>query len=210
MELDRGNYFLTATALKIWKENDVEEERRMFKCLSAEKDSYFRRVIFKKSSIPEFILKDFAEIAFVSVWVDLRAKAKAGVLNIDGEEYGAFFYKAFKNNYLKLVEKEKRKKGAERGFADTQPESYMTGQQEYLDAFSDSTQAVLDKMDEGCRELLTQKYVDGLSYDEIVEERKLRKEKKDINRESAVKILSRCRKRFLKIWNEFKKVKLAV
>ena len=198
MEKESGHYFLTATAVKIWRENDTREESQMFACLTGEKDFFFKRVIFKNSSIPQYKLIEFAETAFLQIWMDFRTRGRACTLKIESADYRAYFYKAFKNKYLKLVEKETKTMIGERGFAAASGE-FTDDEKESANPAAAKIARVLYEIDKGCRDLLTWYYIEGTSYDDIVKKRNNK-----INRLSAIKILSRCRKRFLKIWTELK------
>ncbi|MDR3714522.1 MAG: hypothetical protein P4L51_17045 [Puia sp.] len=195
METDCSYYFLSDTAIRIWKGADIEGQNRMFECLySVHKASFFRQVIFKKSRIPEHRLEEFAETAFLVAWESFNERGKAGKISLSSPEYTGFFFWAFKNNYLKLFEKELKRVLAEKEFGKDQPETEAASfELKPAGLLSPATEKVLLKISPDCRQLLTWRYMQGVSHDEIAK-------RKAIARLSSIKMISRCKKRFLEIW----------
>ena len=192
MKTDCNYYFLTSTAKQIWISNDTQGESRMFECLSSvHKNSFFNKVIFKDGIVPEFKSKEFAEDAFVLTWQQLREKGRQGNFSIEQDEYTWYFFRSFKFNYLKQLEKEIKLQKAIKDYGkDIKDKSYS----EKDNSFSWRTQSVLDKLSEGCRQLIIWKYVENLSHDEIAE-------KRNIARKTSITLVSRCSKKFWDIWN---------
>lgn len=195
METGCGHYFLSNTAMEIWQKGDMEGQNRMFACLyKIHKESYFRRVIFKNSIIPEYKFREFAENAFLKAWEAFNESGRAGKISFSSTEYTGFFFIIFKRTYLKILGKELRQANAEQEFGKVQPgasePAIETKKNEF---FSPRTQNALNKMSENCKQLLIWRHIEGLSHDEIAR-------RKEINRESSIKIVSRCGKRFFDIW----------
>ena len=195
METTCGHYFLSETANGIWATGDAVGQNRMFECLyETHRDAYFRRVIFKNSIIPEYRFRELAENAFLKAWELFNENGKAGKIHFSGREYTGFFFIIFKRTYLKLVAKEMRLAYAETDFGLLQrPVSEPTGEIKKNDFFSTRTQLVLNKISSNCRQLLIWRHIENLSHDEIAARKK-------INRQSSIKIVSRCGKRFFDIW----------
>src|ERR1700709_784179 len=106
-EMDRSYYVLSSTALEMWQQDNREGQQQMFACLSAtHKESWFRRVIYRNSEIPEPLLADLAENVFLNTWELFTANGKAGKLRFDKPEYVSYLFTAFKGNYLKALQKE--------------------------------------------------------------------------------------------------------
>jgi hypothetical protein len=198
MEQDSGHFLKTATALKIWQEDDVAGEASMYKCLLLEKDGFFRRVIYKNGKIHEDVLNDIAETAFTDAWLDIRRRAKGGQLVIKEATVIGYFYITFRNSYLRLVDQEEKRKKKEKDSADGKP-TVGHNTKEENDALKAKIQIVFGKMGKVCRELLGWRYDDDLSIDDIADLKK-----GEIKRENVIKMLSRCRKQFLTIWNDLK------
>jgi DNA-directed RNA polymerase specialized sigma24 family protein len=198
-EQDCGHYFLSSTAADIWKRGDDIGSGRMLACLSAiHKESYFRRVVYKSRLIDGMVLLELAETVFLQTWEVFNKRGREGRLKLDGPEYTAYFFTAFKGNYLKSLEKELRRVTAEKEFGSWQPadgEAEGAGRAggEGGDVLSARTQKALNKLSPDCRQLLVWKHIGGLSHDEIAR-------RKNINRSSSIKMLSRCGRRFSEIW----------
>lgn len=174
----------------------------MLACLSeTHKASWFRRVVFKNGRVPEYRLVELAEDAFLIAWEDFSKRGRAGNLHLSGREYTGFFFIAFKNNYLKLLEKELRQKMAEQAFGERQDGTGDAFGGGGLDADRESgalsprTQQALKRIGENCRELLIWRHVEQLSHDEIARRRKM-------DRKSSIKMVSRCGKKFAGLWRE--------
>jgi hypothetical protein len=188
--MDCNYYFLTSTAKQIWFSNDTQAEGIMFECLSStHKKSFFNKVVFKGGTIPEYKLSDFADEAFLLTWEQISAKGKEGRFSIDDVEYTWFFFRAFKFNYLKQLEKAIKLQKAEKGYGNSMPLTSDIKDK----SFSWRTQTVLNKLSAGCRELVTWKFIENLSHDEISQLR-------NIERTTSIKLVSRCGKKFLEIW----------
>jgi len=189
MEQSNGYYFLTTTALNIWRENDSREEDKLYKCLLQKKEGFFRGVVYKNGIIHEDVLGAFAETAFSDAYMYCKDKARKGTLVIDSKEYTGFFYIVFKRMYLKFCEKELREGKAGATFINAQPESYSHDDGENKQAMVAKVEGVLDKMGQSCQKLLNWRYKDGLTIDQIAE-----KTIGEITRENVIRMLSRCKK----------------
>ncbi len=188
------NYYLQSdTAIEIWNRDDAEGQGKMISGLTNfYKKSFFDQVIYKSNTVPEYRLTELAENAFLSSWEIFNKKGRAGEIAFKSSEYSGFFYIIFKRAYLKLLANEIKIVVAEKEY----------GKQQALeinmpitdrDLFSFTTQSALNKISSDCRELLIWKHVDGLSHDEIAV-------RKNIKRNSSIKMISRCGKRFMKHW----------
>ncbi|MBS1597426.1 MAG: sigma-70 family RNA polymerase sigma factor [Bacteroidetes bacterium] len=188
-------YFLSTTAIDIWQKKDIEGQNRMFACLyENHKENYFRRVIFKNSVVPEYKFREFAENAFLKAWESFNENGKAGKINFSNPDYVGFFFIIFKRTYLKIIGKELLRTNAEKEFGMNQHSSEENDLElKKNDFFSPKMQMVLNKMSENCKQLLIWRHIEGLSHDEIAK-------RKEINRSSSIKIISRCGKRFFDIW----------
>ena len=198
-EKDCAYYFLSSTAMDIWQRGDSEGQKRMLACLSSiHKESYFRRVVYKNRAIDDSLLQEMAENVFLKTWETFNDNGLRGKLHFDKPEYTAYLFIAFKGNYLKSLEKELRRVQAEREFGGSQPQSSeeMTDDRKG-DGFSGRTQNALNQMSPDCRQLLIWKHIEGLSHDEIAR-------RKEINRSSSIKMLSRCGRRFSEVWQKTK------
>ncbi|HLK29915.1 MAG TPA: sigma-70 family RNA polymerase sigma factor [Puia sp.] len=194
MEINCSHYFLSETALAIWQQNDLLGEKQMFECLyKVNKETFFRRVIFRHSTIKDDILGELAENAFLSAWEAFNENGKAGKIKFASREHTGYFFIVFKNHYLKLLEKENRQEKAKKEIL---KEQFLAEEEIKHDAFSFShkVQKALNKISPDCKDLLRWKHIEGLSHDEIAA-------KRNINRSSSIKMLSRCGKRFLEIYN---------
>ena len=186
--------------MEIWKRGDDSGLGRMLACLSAvHKESWFRRVVYKSGLIDGAVLREMAESVFLQTWEMFNQRGREGRLRLDGLEYTAYLFIAFKGNYLKTLEKELRRVVAEKEFGSRQP---AVGEAEGVggadgggggDLFSVRTQQALNKISPDCRQLLIWKHIGGWSHDEIAR-------RKNINRSSSIKMLSRCGRRFSEIW----------
>src|SRR5882762_3734800 len=122
METGYAHYFLSNTAMEIWQKADIEGQNKMFACLyEIHKESYFRRVIFKNSSIPEYRFRELAENAFLIAWEVFNKNGSAGKISFSSTEYTGFFFIIFKRTYLKIIGKELRQLSAEKEFGKAQP-----------------------------------------------------------------------------------------
>jgi DNA-directed RNA polymerase specialized sigma24 family protein len=194
IETDCNAYFLSNTAMLIWQKNDINGQNRMFSCLSGvHKGGYFRRVIFKSKHVDETICQELAENAFLSTWETFNNNGKAGKLRFTQTQYTGYFYTAFKGNYLKLLGAELRKYEAEKEFSQGEPiiQEAIVETDALLKARVRNT---LDKMSPDCKKLLKWKLMEGLSHDMIAQ-------RKNITRDSSIKMLSRCVGRFIKNWS---------
>lgn len=193
MESNYSYYFLSKTAIEIWQKKDTASQNKMFECLyKIHKEAFFRRVIFRHSFIHESILKELAENAFLTAWESFNNNGKAGKIIFAGNEYTGYFYIVFKNHYLKLLQKENTKALNKNEFEKIQHDTFES-RSEKNDGFSARTQMVLSKMSPDCRDLLNWKHIEGMSHDEIAK-------RKNINRDSSIKMVSRCGKRFLETY----------
>lgn len=192
-ETDCSYYFLSKTAIQLWQKDDVSGQNRMYECLAAMyKESFFKQVIFKSKTVPEYRLVEIAENVFITTWLTFNTKGKAGEIEFKSSEYTGFFYTIFKRNYIKFSEKEVRQADAEKEFGNMHTaESEMAADKD--DIFSSRTQRTLHKISPDCKQLLIWKHIEGLSHDEIAK-------RKNINRISSIKMVSRCGRRFLAIW----------
>ncbi len=194
MEINCSYYFLSETALEIWQRNDGAGEQQMFECLyKVNREPFFRRVVYRHSIIKEDILNELAENAFLSAWVAFNENGKSGKIKFASREHTGYFFIVFKNHYLKLLEKENRvekmKKDIQKEQTDVEDKN-----DDVTDMSSRRVQKALSKISADCKDLLTWKHIDGLSHDEIAERR-------NINRSSSIKMLSRCGKRFLELYS---------
>jgi RNA polymerase sigma factor (sigma-70 family) len=192
-------YFLSSTAKRIWQHDDLHGQNEMFRSLAAEhKDFFFRRVIYKTKSVPEFMLEELAENVFLSTWETFNKKGKAGEINIESNQYTGFFYTMFKRAYLKALEKAVRQSREEKEYGKMQSADTMAEPEiKKNETFSIRAQKALDKISPDCKDLLMWKHVHSLSHDEIAKRR-------NIDRNSSIKMLSRCGKRFREVYAELK------
>ena len=195
MEIDCDYFFLSKTALQIWRTGDINGQKRMHECIaSIHKELFFKQVIFKNGRIPQFRLLEIAEEVFLTSWENFNIKGKAGEIALERDLYTGFFYTIFKRNYIKFLMKEIKKAGAEIEFS----KRYSSASEIAIDKdeiFSPLTKFALNKIGENCKKLLIWKHIDCLSHDEIAT-------KKNIDRSSSIKMVSRCGKNFLRILRE--------
>jgi hypothetical protein len=200
MGKDSGYYFLSSTAQKLWKNNDLSGQNKMLACLAeTHKESFFNRVIYKTKTVPEYMLLELAENVFLNTWETFNKKGIAGKMNIAGIEYTGLFYIMFKRAYLKERGKAIRQSKEENEYGKMQsPDIENAGFEIKKDeTFSAIVQRALNKISPDCKDLLMWKHVEGLSHDEIAARRK-------INRDSSIKMLSHCGKRFREIYSDHK------
>jgi DNA-directed RNA polymerase specialized sigma24 family protein len=199
MGTDCDYFFLSSTAKEMWKTNDEIGLNKMFACLvKIYKESFFRRVIYKTKNVPEYMLHELAENVFVSAWESFNKKGITGETEIAGIEYTGFLFTIFKRAYLKGLEKAIRQSKEENLYGRMQSQDTETDFGIKKDeSFSVRAQKTLNKISPDCKDLLIWKHVQGLSHDEIAARRK-------IDRDSSIKMLSRCAKRFREIYADFK------
>jgi hypothetical protein len=191
-KMDCNHYFLSTTAIEIWQNDDTHGHNRMYNCLvKMHKENFFKSVIFKSTMVPEHISFEIAENVFSTSWVDFNIKGKAGQIIFEKAVYTGLFYTIFKRNYLKQIKIEMRNIQAEKEYRNSKETSEMPIDK--IDIFSPRTLAALNKISPNCKQMLIWKHIDGLSHDEIAL-------KKIIDRESSIKMVSRCGKDFLKKW----------
>jgi DNA-directed RNA polymerase specialized sigma24 family protein len=192
-------YFLSSTAKKFWEKNDLEGQNKMFAFLvKVHKDSFFRRVTYVTGSVPDYLLTEMAENVFLSTWETFNKKGIANEIKITGIEYTGFFYIMFKRAYLKALEKMIRQSKQEYEYGLMQSsDTESIPEINTNEAYSVRVQKALNKISPDCKDLLLWKHVDGLSHDEIASRRK-------IDRDSSIKMLSRCGKRFREFYSEYK------
>lgn len=156
------------------------------------KSSFFRRVLFAQPSIPMVLLVELAENVFLHTWETFIQKLKEGSLTIEGPEYTGLFFVMFKRSYLRELGKELRRVRVEKEY-----ERGRSGPDAPRDeSVSLRTRQALEKIGENCRQLLTWRYIEGLSHDAIAE-------RKRIDRASSIKMVSRCGRRFAELWHSF-------
>ena len=196
MKQDCGYYFLSSTALHIWKMNDNDGEEQMLVCITKEKkQQWFRRVIFKSGSIPEWRLTELAEDAFIAAWNWFVTKGRSGI-KFEKTTYTGLLFIVFKRFYLKTLAKETVQYNAEQFFITQSGAEALPG--EGLEAravFSPKIQSALNKISIACRELFEWKYTEGISYQEIAV-------RKSISREYCIKMMFRCKQYFIKYWKK--------
>jgi hypothetical protein len=141
-----------------------------------EKESWFRRVVYKNKEIGDSVLRELAEAALLRTWELFNDNGRQGKPGFDKMEYTSYLFVAFKGNYLESLEKELRR-------VEVEKES------------GDRAQSALSRISPDCRQLLVWKHIEGLSHDEIAR-------RKNINRSSSIKMLSRCGRRFSEIWRD--------
>lgn len=194
--MDCDYYFLSATATEIWQNDDISGHNRMYKCLvDVHKGKFFKSVIFKSKIVPEHRSIEIAETVFNTTWVNFNIKGKEGKIVFEKPEYTRLFYTIFKRSYIRQIEIEIRNAQAENEFRNrNETKSEMT--LDKADIFSPRTQAALNKISPNCKQLLIWKHVDDLSHDEIAL-------KKNIDRNSSIKMVCRCGKQFLEFWQNY-------
>jgi DNA-directed RNA polymerase specialized sigma24 family protein len=183
--------------MQMWQSQNMELYDKIFIFLQTEhKENWFRRVIFKHSKISDEIMRELAEDAFLTTWLAFNKSGNAGKIQLTEHTYLGYFFRSFKNNYLKLLATQARQTNAELDYGRGQPhfEANDAALRE-LNVFSEQTIKVMAQMTPESKELLIWRHVEGISYDEIAEKRR-------ISRSSAIKMVSRYGKQFLKLWQE--------
>lgn len=191
-EQECGYYLLSSTAMDVWKRGDVDGIGRMMVCVAAvHKESFFRRVIYRSSLVAPEALRELAETIFWETWERFNERGREGMLRLDGREYAGYLFTAFKGNYLKGLEREVR-----RAVAEGESRNFGVGEEgEGEGEWAERARKALERMSPDCRRLLVWKHIAGLTHDEIAR-------RKNINRSSSIKMLSRCGKRFSEIWRD--------
>lgn len=197
MEMDCSYYFLTGTALEIWRTGDKEGENRMMKCLyEMREEKFFSRVIYPNGRVARERITELAETAFQTAWEAFTNDGRAGKNRTNDRQYTGYFFGIFRFKFLRLLEDEQARRAAEEEFdlrhAGDEPPGFEIRTESM---YSPRVQRLLDKISPDCRQLLIWRYVEGLSHDAIAE-------KKKIERDSSIKMISRCKKRFLNGWRE--------
>ena len=197
MEMDCNYYFLTGTALEIWRNGDKEGENRMWKCLYERREEhFFPRVIYRNGRVAVERITELAETAFHTAWEAFTNDGRAGKNRTSDRQYTAYFFGIFRFKFLKLLAQEQVRRTAEEEFHQRGTGGDAPGFEiKPGGLYSPRVQKVLDAISPDCRQLLTWRYVDGLSHDLIAE-------KKKIERESSIKMVHRCKQRFLKAWSD--------
>jgi DNA-directed RNA polymerase specialized sigma24 family protein len=194
MGIDCDYYFLTGTAREIWQKGDKQGENRMLTCLyTLHKEDFFRRVIYKNNRLVNERMTELAESAFLLAWEAFNNDGKAGRNKTKEHRYTWYFFGIFKYKFLRLLQDEQVRRASEAEFgrvhAEVDPyifEIKKTGM------YSPEIQKMFDRLSPDCRQLLTWRYVEELSHDEIAR-------RKEIARDSSIKMISRCKTRFLAI-----------
>lgn len=195
MEKDPGYYLLTETAKRICRQGDRDGLQKMLTSLTGlHKASFFRRVVFAQPSIPPVLLEELAETVFLQTWETFVRKIGEGSLEVQSPDYTGLFFVMFKRSYLKELGKEIRRVRVEKEYEYTRS-SAGPGRTED-ESFSLRTRQALGGIGENCRQLLTWRYVEGLSHDAIAE-------RKQIDRASSIKMVSRCGRRFSELWHRY-------
>ncbi|HTJ11639.1 MAG TPA: hypothetical protein VL547_06430 [Dinghuibacter sp.] len=190
MEKDPEYYLTTETAVRICRQGDKEGMQHMLASLSRlHKASFFRRVVFAQASIPPVLLEELAENVFLQTWETFVRKLADGSLIVGSPEYTGLFFVMFKRGYLRELGKELRRVRVENEYG----RSPMGAESPTDEAFSLRTRQALEKIGENCRQLLTWRYIEGLSHDAIAV-------RKRIDRASSIKMVSRCGRRFAELW----------
>ncbi|MDQ6763420.1 MAG: hypothetical protein M3015_12440 [Bacteroidota bacterium] len=194
MQADCDHYFLSKTAVEIWQKDDAKGQSKMYDCLkNVYKESFFRQVVFKSKTVPYYRLTEIAESVFNSAWTNITLKGKEGKIVFEEPEYTGFFYTVFKRNYLKLSAKEIKYAEIENKYRQGQEtKTEMKTDADKGELFSPETQRAMNKISPNCRQLLMWKHIDGLSHDEIAG-------MKNIDRDSSIKMVSRCGQQLLQI-----------
>jgi DNA-directed RNA polymerase specialized sigma24 family protein len=191
MEAD-DHYFLTATAQEIWLRGEKEDEDKLLEALyRIRKEKYFPRVIYPNGRVEIERMAELAEAAFLRAWEDFSRDGRAGKNKTKERSYVWYFFGIFRNKFLNLLGEEQVRLRAEIEFGNR----YSTeGEPEFEIGkpalFSAATEAVLRETGANCRELLIWRFAEGLSHDEIARRRQM-------TRDSSIKMVARCKKRFL-------------
>ena len=195
MSNDPEYYFLSSTAQNIWRSDDTEGQQKMFECLvKTRKDIFFRRVIYKSKKIPEYKLVDIAENVLMATWEAFNKNGRAGKIIFSAKDYTSYLFIAFKNNFLKALERELKYISAEKAFGSLQNSfDEVVHDESRTELFSSKTKMILGSISPDCKQLLIWKHVEGLTHDEIAA-------RKNINRNSSIKMVSRCSRRFFEKW----------
>jgi hypothetical protein len=189
--MDCDHYFLSETAQLIWKTNDSSGEKKMYECMSSvHKESFFKRVVFQNNYVPYYRALDIAEGVFNIEWIKFNEKGRAGIIVLESLTYTGLFYIIFKRAYIRVIEREMKIAKHEISYKKSQPMTINEIDFDKNMMFSPQTQKALDAISANCKQMLIWKHIDGLSHDEIALE-------KNINRESSIKMVSRCGKQFL-------------
>ena len=179
--------------MRICRQGDREGLQKMLASLtSLHKASFFRRVIFPQPSIPSFLLEELAEGAFLQTWETLVRKIGEGSLTVESPDYTGLFYVMFKRCYLKELGKELRRVRVEKEYGEAGADAGSRAKEN--ESFSLRTRRALGGIGENCRQLLTWRYIEGLSHDAIAE-------RKQIDRTSSIKMVSRCGRKFSELWH---------
>jgi DNA-directed RNA polymerase specialized sigma24 family protein len=191
METD-DHYFLTATAREVWLRGEKEEEDKLLEALyRIRREKYFPRVIYPNGRVVVERMLELAEAAFLRAWEDFSRDGRAGKNKTAERSYVWYFFGIFRNKFLNLLAEEQVRLLAEVEFGNRYSTESMAEFEIGKPAlFSAATEAVLRETGENCRELLIWRFAEGLSHDEIARRR-------EMTRDSSIKMVARCKKRFL-------------
>jgi DNA-directed RNA polymerase specialized sigma24 family protein len=191
MEAD-DYYFLTATAQEIWLRGVKEEEDKLLEALyRIRKEKYFPRVIYLNGRVATERMMELAEAAFLRAWEDFSRDGRARKNKTKERSYVWYFFGIFRYKFLDLLGEEQVRLQAEAEFGSRYSvESVAEFEIGRPALFSAAIEAVLRETGENCRELLIWRFAERLSHDEIARRRAM-------TRDSSIKMVARCKKRFL-------------
>jgi len=199
METNCEYYLSIGTMQDIWSKKNTAQENKMLACLYLKKELFFSRVSYRNSSIQGDLLEQLLEDAFADAITDLMKSGRAGTINVKGDDILAYFFGMFKFKFFSIVRKENNFRQMKKEMGKEPTEHFTAPEVEHAqEAHSGKLKKTLEAMGETrCRDLLTWRYLMGLDYDEIV-----KKIKDEVTRASAIKMTSRCKESFRKIWQK--------